>query len=178
MKKLFLALMIVPLLLGSCKNRINNDEVEIENTETEVIDRSVNPYISEKQAEETPVEAENLSGEVIVLSASDFEKKVTEIYNDKGFRYKGYTPCIVDFYANWCQPCMRMKPVFEKLAKKYKGQVIFYQINVDNARDICDVFDIENIPTMMFFNRSDAPRRMVGAMSETELDNAIQEFLK
>lgn len=177
MKKVLLFLLALPLIALSCGPKSQNVETETETTETETIDRDKNPYISDNQAEETPVEEENLSGEVILLSADDFLKKVTDINDERGVRYKGYTPCIVDFYANWCQPCMRMKPVFESLAQKYKGQVIFYQINVDHARDICDQFDIQNIPCFIFFSRSDNPQKMVGAMSASELDNALQEFL-
>lgn len=180
MKKIFLAVLAMSLLVVSCKNNTRNADLEADGdaVETENVDRSTNPYISDNQAEETPVEAEDLSGKVIPISASDFTKKVTDIYDEKGFRYKGYTPCIVDFYADWCTPCMRLKPVMARIAQKYQGKVIIYQVNVDHARDICDVFDIENIPTLMFFNRSEQPRKIVGAPSEAELETAIEDFLK
>ena len=42
---------------------------------------------------------------------------------------------IIDFFATWCGPCIRIKPEFEKLSQKYQN-VNFYQIDVDNNPDI------------------------------------------
>lgn len=143
----------------------------------QVTEQTDNPYISKTQAEDTPVREENLSGEVVVLSPSDFTELITDLYDEKGFRYKGNTPCIVDFFANWCGPCRQIQPMMERMAKKYQGKLIIYKLNVDNAREICDRFGIQSIPTLMFFNRTTAPTRMVGAPTESELDAAINDFL-
>ena len=176
---LFLSIILLSLLLSSCKTK--NAEAEMDNsaisTEQENPKKSGNPYISKTQSEDTPVVEENLSGEVTVLSASEVINKVTDIYDDKGFRYKGYTPCVVDFYADWCNPCQSIKPMMIEMARKYKGKLIIYKINVDHARDICDAFDIESIPTLIFFNRTEQPRKMVGAPSKRDLENTIVDFL-
>ncbi len=172
-KKLLFAIITLPLFVA-CQSK---QEVQQAENQTTTEYTQENPYISKTQAQDTPVLEENLSGELITLTASEFEQRVTEIYNSNGFRYKGYTPCIVDFYADWCMPCRQLTPTLEKMATKYKGELIIYKINVDKAREICDVFDIENIPTLMFFNRTEAPRKMVGAPSEADLDTIIQDFL-
>ena len=177
MKKLFIiATFVLPLLFAGCNSPKNNAAEEDVAPNTEET-QTGNPYISDTQAEETPVTEEDLSGEVITLTASEFIKRVTDIYDDQGFRYKGYTPCIVDFYAEWCGPCQHIKPMMARMAKKYKGKLIIYKINVDHARDICDVFGIESIPTLIFFNRTEQPKKMVGAPSKSELENAINDFL-
>ncbi len=177
MKRIFLlSLIILPFLLGSCKAKSSTTETDTTAQEVKT-DDTKNPYISDNQSEETPAVEENLSGEVITLTASEFIKRVTDIYDDKGFRYKGYTPCIVDFYADWCSPCQHIKPMMAEMARKYKGKLIIYKINVDHARDICDVFGIESIPTLIFFNRTEQPKKMVGAPSKSELENAINDFL-
>ena len=67
--------------------------------------------------------------------------------------------------------------MMERMAKKYQGKLIIYKLNVDNAREICDRFGIQSIPTLMFFKRTAAPTRMVGAPTESELDAAINDFL-
>lgn len=176
---LLISAVTLSLILGACKSKnseIGTDSPE-PNTETTTSDGNDNPYISKTQSEDTPVAEEDLSGEVITITASEFINKVTDIYDDKGFRYKGYTPCIVDFYADWCNPCQHIKPLMAEMARKYKGKLIIYKINVDHARDICDVFDIENIPTLMFFNRTEQPRKMVGAPSKSNLESTINDFL-
>lgn len=172
---LFLTAIILPLLFGACKSK--NTEAEIEGSGATEQNHSDNPYISDTQSKDTPVVKEDLSGEVITLTASEFINKVTDIYDDKGFRFKGNTPCIVDFYADWCNPCQQIKPLMAEMARKYKGKLIIYKLNVDHARDICDVFGIESIPTLMFFNRTEQPRKMVGAPSKSELESTINDFL-
>ena len=73
---------------------------------------------------------------------------------------------------------MQLKPITEKLAAKYKGQLIIYKVNVDKAQDICQSLGIQNIPTLFFFKPNTQPGKMVGAPSEAELEKAIEDFLK
>ena len=134
-------------------------------------------YLNPSDEEQTGT-AEDLSGKVISLTADEFLKRITDIDQAKGLRYKGKTPCIVDFYAEWCGPCMHLKPITEKLAAKYKGQLIIYKVNVDKAQEICQTLGISSIPTLFFFKPNTQPAKMVGTPSERELEKAIQEFLK
>lgn len=172
--KLIIALL--PFLLLGCNNK-SQQPAETNETPTEQ-NISGNPYISDNQAQETPAPEEDLSGRVISLSAEEFTERITEVENSQGFQYKGLTPCMVDFYADWCGPCISIKPMVEELAKKYKGLVIIYKVNVDHARDICEQLDINNIPTLMFFKRNQQPKKMVGAPSKGELDKALNELTK
>ena len=165
---------LLTIFLCSCHSKGQEAPANSQAPATEQTD---NPYISKTQAEDNPAREEDLSGEVIVLSSSDFTELITDLYDEKGFSYKGNTPCIVDFYANCCGPCRQIQPMMERMAKKYQGKLIIYKLNVDNAREICDRFGIQGIPTLMFFNRTTAPTRMVGAPTESELDAAINDFL-
>lgn len=171
---ILIASCLLSLVLVACHSKNQDKTDDAQATQTE---QQGNPYISDTQAQDTPVKEENLSGEVVVLTASDFVDRITEINNENGFRYKGTTPCIVDFYADWCGPCRRIQPMMERMAQKYKGQLIIYKINVDRAGDICERFGIQSIPTLMFFRRDEAPGRMVGAPSERELESTITDFL-
>ena len=51
---------------------------------------------------------------------------ISKEQNFKELVSKGIT--LVDFYATWCGPCMRLLPKMEELAEKYKGKVMFYKI--------------------------------------------------
>ena len=70
-------------------------------------------------------------------------------------------PVMVDFWADWCQPCKAMAPMIEELARKYQGKIKFVQMNVVNNRDIPTRFGIRNLPTFMLFKggRGDAHHR-------------------
>ncbi len=173
-KYLILFACTLPILFSACHNKTNNSE------ETEIaadVENSENPYISATQAADSPVLEEDLSGNIVYLSASEFIEKITEIDNPKGFSYKGKTPCIVDFNASWCGPCIQLKPVVEQLAKEYKGRLIIYSVNVDKAQDICEALDITSIPALVFFSKTNQPKKMIGYVSKQELKSAIDDYL-
>lgn len=56
---------------------------------------------------------------------------------------------VIDFYANWCGPCKRIAPTFEKLAEEFK-QVTFLKVNVDESPDLTEMFDVNAMPTFVF----------------------------
>lgn len=177
MKKIILLTAIaLPLILGSCFNR--TDKTEEPATEEQTGNGS-NPYVSDLEADNASGSIdENLSGNVITLTSSEFIEKVCDINNPKGFGYKGKTPCLVDFYAGWCRPCMQLKPIVHELAKEYKGNLIVYSVDVDRAPDVCEAFGIESIPTLIFFSRTKQPAKLVGYMEKEELQTAINDYIQ
>lgn len=170
MKKIILAILLAPLLMAGCQQKNAKPAESSEPTKSAVVDPMNEPTDSQ------PVE-EDLSGKVISLTARDFKEKIIDLDATQGYRYKGKTPCVVDFYANWCRPCMNFKPIFHKLSEQYKGKVIFYQVDVDKAQDICSLFGIESIPTFIFFSQGAQPLKMVGAPTEQEMKKALDDFL-
>ena len=177
MKKiLILSTLILTLWLGACQPKTNSSE-ESSSTEEQMTDTPANPYISNQLNAENTLIEEDLSGKVITLTASEFIEKICDVNNPKGFAYRGMTPCLVDFYAGWCGPCMKLKPIVESLAKEYKGKLVVYTINVDRAQDVCEALGIESIPTLLFFSRTKQPMRVVGYMEKQELRTAIDNYL-
>lgn len=175
MKKHLLTILSLALLLSACGQK--NSQNTTEQSQTSAAENSYG-HLNPEQENASAKKAEDLSGKVIALTADEFLERVTEIDPALGLRYKGNTPCMVDFYADWCKPCMQLKPVTEKLAAKYKGQLIIYKVNVDKAQDICQALSISSIPTLFFFKPNEQPGKMVGAPTEAELEKVIQDFLK
>ena len=175
MKKNVLLIISLALFLTACGQKPKQDTTEQSQKETT---QNSYDYLNPSQDDGKQKKAEDLSGKVIALTASEFLERITDIDQAKGLRYKGQTPCMVDFYADWCRPCMQLKPITEKLAEKYKGQLIIYKVNVDKAEDICQSLGIQSIPTLFFFKPNTQPGKMVGAPTEAELEKTIQEFLK
>lgn len=178
-KLLFTALFLIIMIL-SCSNGTQDStptksEAPVRNA-TEII-MAHTPTSTSPNEDKKP--QEDLSGNVQVITEDEFAKKITEFQSEKGFQYKGKTPCIVDFYADWCRPCTALNPTLVKLAEKYKGKLIIYKINVDKAQRVAGAFQIKSIPTLVFFKPNEQPGMMVGAPTEEELDNFIQnEFLQ
>lgn len=172
MKKHLLVTLMAAVIFAGCGQKKTAEQ----QAETKAKTEGSYDYLNPSDEGQTAA-AENLSGKVIALTADEFRSKVTDINPELGLRYKGTTPCIVDFYADWCRPCMQLKPITEKLAEKYKGQLIFYKVNVDKAEDICQSLGIQSIPTLFFFKPNTQPGKMVGAPTEAEFEKLIQDFI-
>lgn len=83
----------------------------------------------------------------------------------------------VDFWAPWCPFCMRLKPVFESVAKDYQD-IKFAKVNVDREPDIASKYGILGIPVIKFFCEGKEVGEVVGYVSQAELKSKIDEVVK
>ena len=116
--------------------------------------------------------------DIIVLNKVDFLSKVYNYEKNKDqWVYEGKTPCIIDFYADWCGPCKRISPILKDLAKEYKGKIIVYKINVDNEKELAATFGIRSIPFVLFVPSKGKPQSMLGAQPRENFVKIINDFL-
>ena len=62
---------------------------------------------------------------------------------------------LVDFYADWCMPCVMMTPVIEKLNKKFDGKIKFGKVNIDDNQELAKKFKILSIPNFILFKKGE-----------------------
>lgn len=86
-------------------------------------------------------------------------------------------PVVVDFYADWCQPCRRLAPILRQIAQHYEGKVDFYSINVDHNSDIASAFEIRSIPFLLICPLDGEPKSLVGLYPQPELIRIINQAL-
>jgi len=79
----------------------------------------------------------------------------------------------VDFWAKWCGPCMKLKPVMEKVCKE-KG-VLLAKVNVDDNKDISRRYQVTSIPVILLFKWGEMRTGALGAKSEAEIIKMIDE---
>ncbi|MEM4270683.1 MAG: thioredoxin [Candidatus Pacearchaeota archaeon] len=84
---------------------------------------------------------------------------------------------IVDFYAEWCMPCVMMAPVLESVAEDFKN-IKFAKINVDDAQETAEKYQISSIPCIIIFKEGKEIDRIIGGMSEESLKNMIKEIIE
>jgi thioredoxin len=114
--------------------------------------------VEEQKKELLPV----VQGKVNPITRNEFIEYIFDYKTDKEFVLKGDKPVVIDFWATWCSPCMRLMPEMEKMAEKYKDKVIFYKINADKEKEICSRFNILALPTIFFIPVGGAPIIDVG----------------
>ena len=62
---------------------------------------------------------------------------------------------LVDFWADWCGPCQKLKPVLEALEPQYDGRVAFCQVDIDSNRRLADAFRIKSVPSVVLLKPVD-----------------------
>jgi len=106
----------------------------------------------------------------------EFVQEITEKDFSSIIKNKKENLVIVDFFAEWCMPCVMMGPVFHRLSEKYK-QVKFVKINVDDAPKLSQEYEISSIPCIVFFKDGEEVDRVIGGVSEDILTEKISDYL-
>ena len=104
---------------------------------------------------------------MVHLTDASFKKEVLE----------SGAMCLVDFWAEWCAPCLRVAPIVEELADEYKGRMKVAKLNVDNGQKTATNYGVMSIPTLMFFKGGQVVEQIVGAVGKAELKRKIEEHL-
>ncbi len=111
------------------------------------------------------------------LTKATFLEKVFDYEKNKDWKYQGDTPCLIDFYADWCGPCKMVAPVLEELSEEYAGKVKIYKIDTEAEQELAAVFGIRSIPSLLFVPKDDQPQMAQGALPKNALKQAIDEIL-
>ncbi len=104
---------------------------------------------------------------IVNLSTSTFDEQV--LGADK--------PVLVDFWAEWCGPCLRVAPVLEEIAGEQAEQLTIAKVNVDDNPELAQRYHVMSIPTMLVFSGGEISKKLVGAMGKTQLLQELDEFL-
>lgn len=111
---------------------------------------------------------ESMLKEPIHVTDEAFEKAVMQ----------SETPVVVDFWAPWCGPCLRVAPTLDKLAGEYAGKVIIAKVNTDENPLWAGQFGVQGIPTMLFVAGGKLVHRQVGALPEPMLRELFEQFIE
>ncbi|MEM4325724.1 MAG: thioredoxin [Candidatus Pacearchaeota archaeon] len=84
----------------------------------------------------------------------------------------------IDFYADWCMPCLMMAPIIEEIGKKFKGKIKFGKINIDENIELAKRFEIRSIPSFIIFEDGKIKERFIGTMYIKELEDKLKKYIK
>lgn len=86
-------------------------------------------------------------------------------------------PVVVDFWAEWCQPCRQLMPLLEKLANEMDGAFCLIKVNVDELPEIAGAFGVQSIPFVVAMVDGNPASHFAGLKQEQELRDWLGEFL-
>ncbi len=111
------------------------------------------------------------------LTKADFLTKVFDYENNKEWKYQGELPAMIDFYADWCQPCKMVAPVLEELSEEYADKIKIYKVDTEAEQELASVFGIRSIPSLLFIPADGKPQMAQGALPKQALKEAIDNVL-
>lgn len=112
-----------------------------------------------------PIPAYHMTASSYDVGSADFGDKVLDASRR--------VPVIVDFWAEWCQPCRILKPILEKLATEYGGRFILAKVNSDENQELAQRYGVRGIPAVKAFLDGQLVDEFTGALPEGQ----IREFL-
>ncbi len=84
---------------------------------------------------------------------------------------------VVEFWAEWCGPCIPLKHMLVELAPQYAGQVKFVAVNLDESGEISSRYEVRYVPCLIFFKDGEEIGRLVGLGPKEALRINIDELL-
>ncbi len=87
-------------------------------------------------------------------------------------------PVLVDFWAEWCGPCLQVAPILEELSEAYAGRVVIAKLNSDENPQVTAAYGITSIPTLNIYRRGELVKQVVGARPKPALVAEIESVLE
>ncbi len=104
-----------------------------------------------------------------VLEFTDDNFKQEVLSSDK--------PVLVDFWADWCQPCHMIAPTINELAEDYAGRVKVGKVDTDANRDVSLELEISSLPTVILFKGGEMVRKFVGVTAKQQFTSELDALL-
>ncbi|MFJ5099479.1 tetratricopeptide repeat protein [Streptomyces sp. NPDC088554] len=114
--------------------------------------------------------AEPPSSLVIDVDEAGFERDVLQRSTE--------VPVVIDFWAEWCEPCKQLSPVLERLAREYNGRFVLAKIDVDANQMLMQQFGIQGIPAVFAVVAGQALPLFQGAAPETQIRQTLDQLIQ
>lgn len=84
---------------------------------------------------------------------------------------------LVDFYADWCEPCKWAEPVLDEVIKNFNNKLFLQKINIDKDPDVARQYHVMSVPTLILFKNGNEVWRMKGFEMAPKLYATLQAYV-
>jgi thioredoxin 1 len=84
---------------------------------------------------------------------------------------------VVDFWANWCKPCLELGKTLEELAPTFEGKAMIAKLNVAHNPVISTRYMVLGLPTILIFKNGEIVNKITGKCSKNVIEKAIIQQL-
>lgn len=122
----------------------------------------------------------DMQGGMLAWRTAELPEIHTEDYQAEGMSTEDYRNLVqsdglvlVDFYADWCIPCIKMKPYFARIEKEMSDQLTLIQINIDENRKISKELGVKALPALMLYENGEQTWQHQGYLDEEAIRKRI-----
>ena len=80
-------------------------------------------------------------------------------------------PVLVDFYAQWCGPCVMMQPILEDVARRLENEARVAKVDTEKSPKLGSRYQVEALPTLILFNKGEIVEKFIGYRTADELES-------
>ena len=84
---------------------------------------------------------------------------------------------LIDFFADWCMPCVMMSPVIDELSEELKGKIKFGKVNIEDNPDLAQKFGVVSIPNFILLKNGEQVEQFIGSMSSDDFKQKLGKFV-
>ncbi|WP_369233200.1 tetratricopeptide repeat protein [Streptomyces sp. R21] len=107
---------------------------------------------------------------VIDVDEAGFERDVLQRSTE--------VPVVIDFWAEWCEPCKQLSPILERLALEYSGRFVLAKIDVDANQMLMQQFGVQGIPAVFAVVAGQALPLFQGAAGEQQIRGTLDQLVQ
>ena len=103
------------------------------------------------------------------VSSVEFEEEVVNLSKQ--------VPVLVDFWADWCEPCKQLMPILHDLVESLSGAIRLATINTDQEQELAMQLGIRSLPTVVLFKNGEIVEQFSGVKPESEIRQLLQQYI-
>ncbi|MFF5256632.1 tetratricopeptide repeat protein [Streptomyces leeuwenhoekii] len=131
------------------------------------------------KAEQARAQAARQGGGTGAVSPADLVIDVDEAgFESDVLQRSTEVPVVIDFWAEWCQPCKQLSPVLERLAVEYNGRFLLAKIDVDANQLLMQQFGVQGIPAVFAVVAGQALPLFQGAAGEAQIRQTLDQLVQ